>query len=83
MKPAELRAWIERNGLSHERAAWQLALTRNVLRKYLYGASRISPQTALLVELLDEKGGSQEKGGIGKARPGKARRGEAWGRMAN
>jgi hypothetical protein len=53
MKPAELRAWIERHALSHESAAALLGLTRNVLRKYLYGASPISQQTALIVELRD------------------------------
>jgi hypothetical protein len=53
MTPAELRAWIERNRLSHDEAAWLLALSRNTLRKNLYGVTKVSYQTALIIELRD------------------------------
>jgi hypothetical protein len=54
MKPSELRAWIKRRRLSHEQAAEILAISVNALRKNLYGAARINPQTRRIIELVDK-----------------------------
>ncbi len=54
MKPATLRAWIERRRLSHQEAADLLALSLAGLRKNLYGVTRIGPQTERIIELLDK-----------------------------
>ena len=54
MKPTELRAWIKSRRLSHEGAAELLAMSRDGLRKNLYGKTPIGAQTARIVELIDK-----------------------------
>ena len=52
----ELRSWIKRRRLSHERAAPLLALSVSELRKKLYGAVKVGKQTARIAELTDKLG---------------------------
>lgn len=54
MTAAELRAWIARQGWTHDQAAARLALSRDGLRKQLYGQRPISAQTARIVELIGD-----------------------------
>ena len=53
MTPTTLRAWIKSRRLSHDEAAELLAMSRNSLRKNIYGQNAISRQTKRIIELLD------------------------------
>lgn len=55
MTPDELHAFIKGRGLSHREAAEILGLTRNALRKNLYGVNPVSAQTERIIELLDQR----------------------------
>lgn len=54
MTAAELRAWIARQGWSHDEAADRLALSRDGLRKQLYGQRPVGAQTARIVQLIGD-----------------------------
>jgi hypothetical protein len=54
MTAAELKIWIKRRHLKHSEAADLLALSRDGLRKNLYGVTSIGPQTERIIELLNE-----------------------------
>jgi hypothetical protein len=54
MSPDALKAWIKQRGLSHQEAADLLAMSRDGLRKNLYGTRLISPQTEMIICLLDK-----------------------------
>jgi hypothetical protein len=55
MTSIELRAWIKRQGLSHQAAAQILALSLDGLRNNLYGRRPIGAQTARIIELFDRQ----------------------------
>jgi hypothetical protein len=54
MTPGELHAWIKRRKLKHEEAAKLLGLSREGLRKNLYGVTPIGRQTEIIVEQRDK-----------------------------
>ena len=59
MTATELREWIKRHGLTHQEAADLLAMSRDGLRKNIYGQSPIGAQTARIVQLLEGRWPSQ------------------------
>ena len=63
MTRQELSAWIKEHGLSHKEAASLLGLTLRGLRGNLYGEHPVGPQTAIIVELLDEAAKRQNGAG--------------------
>jgi len=61
MTREELRSWIKRRRLSHEQAAFLLAISVSELRKKLYGAVKVGEQTAKITELSDKLAESEER----------------------
>jgi len=50
----ELRARVDRLGSTYGKAAAQLGLTRDGLNKQMRGISKVSRQTEIILELIDE-----------------------------
>lgn len=56
MTSDELKAWIDRNKLTHEAAAKILRLSVPSLRKRLYGHAEVGAQTERIIELWGGRG---------------------------
>jgi hypothetical protein len=74
LSAADLRARIKRLGISQTEAAERLGLSANGLYKQLHGERKVSRQTEIILDLMDELRRLQNSRGQSKPPPDRQQR---------